>query len=69
MKKMSRFNHGTLLCSLLEQKGITKAGLARELGVSRQLVNYWANSKTIRFDNVHAICKALKVNPEVFVHV
>ena len=66
---MSRFNHGRLLCSLLEQKKMKKAELARELGVSRQLVNYWVNSKTITFDNVDKISKVLKVNPEVFIHV
>lgn len=55
---------GQWLRRMLDQQNMSQAALAREIGVARSSVNWWANDATEpRADNVLAVAKVLGVDP------
>ena len=52
---------------LCESRGLTKSQLAREAGVSRQLLDYWINAGgQPRYDTILIVCQRLGVDPGFF---
>jgi len=60
-------NTGKALTQLQEDRGMTSAQLARDLGVSRQAVHKWRSGDSMKFKTVIRICEALDVNVQEFV--
>ena len=50
-----------------EEKNVTSAQLARDLGVHRQQIYIWRNKKNVRLNSYFRICHALRVPIEKFL--
>ena len=55
---------GSVLQSILDQKGVTIAGTARLAGVSAEVVRKLRDGKTIRRDKFFAIINSLEIKPK-----
>ena len=62
---MNDYNFGNFVCELREQKGLTQADVARELGVTPAAVSKWENgSSKPRVEVLFRLSEILSVKPE-----
>ena len=62
---MNDYNFGNFVCELREQKGLTQADVARELGVTPAAVSKWENgSSKPRVEVLFRLAEILSVKPE-----
>ena len=62
---MNDYNFGNFVCELREQKGLTQAEVARELGVTPAAVSKWENgSSKPRVEVLFRLAEILGVKPE-----
>jgi len=62
---LNDYNFGNFVCELREQKGLTQADIARELGVTPAAVSKWENgSSKPRVEVLFRLAKILGVKPE-----
>ena len=57
---------GEKIKGLAKEKNITLINLAKQIGVSRQALNDWINSKVPKGNHLIALCRILSVNQENF---
>lgn len=65
---MFRLNQSKLDGKIVE-KGMTKEGLAREIGVDRSTFFRRLRSNTLRLKDIHAICEALSLTNEEAIEI
>lgn len=72
-KKKGRMRaQSVLLRFLLASRGMTSAGFARELGLTKQAMNqrlYWCKERTITAEEIETYCNVLKVQTDDFLEI
>jgi len=61
-------NHGKILSNIIAESGMSQSEFARQLGISRQLLNQWLSKDMLNLRNLQLMNEKLKIPPRAFLN-
>ena len=61
-------NHGKILSNIISESGMSQSEFARQLGISRQLLNQWLSKDMLNLRNLQLMNEKLKIPPRAFLN-